>query len=115
VNACLLVLGVLVGCGGGAPPADGALLPAAGEDRWLAEDKLRHFGMYFAATGFAYGGARFLVEPDVARLAAAAAALAAGVGKEIHDVRAGYGFSLKDLAWDAAGVALGLALVRNIR
>jgi uncharacterized protein YfiM (DUF2279 family) len=56
-----------------------------------------------------------MIEPDPALVVAGSAALLAGVAKEIHDVRAGRGFSLKDLAWDAAGVALGLTLAQRIR
>jgi uncharacterized protein YfiM (DUF2279 family) len=86
-----------------------------GDDAWIAEDKLQHLGMSFAATAFAYAGARTMIEPDPALVVAGSAALLAGIAKEIHDARAGRGFSLKDLAWDAAGVALGLTLAHRIR
>jgi uncharacterized protein YfiM (DUF2279 family) len=86
-----------------------------GDDAWIAEDKLQHFGMSFAATAFAYAGARTMIEPDPAVVVAGAAALLAGIAKEIHDARAGRRFSFKDLAWDAAGVALGLTLAHRTR
>jgi uncharacterized protein YfiM (DUF2279 family) len=135
VTACILVAGALLGCSSlGAPPVPWPterplgqpveqpvehritrVAPAPHRDPWLGEDKLRHFAMSFAATAFAYAGARTAVEPGHARLAAGAAATAAGVTKEIHDARAGGRFSLRDLTWNIAGVALGLALVHRTR
>jgi uncharacterized protein YfiM (DUF2279 family) len=131
VTACILVAGALLGC----PSLDAPLVPwqpqqpvgqpvqhriaraalAPQRDPWLGEDKLRHFSMSFAATAFAYAGARTAVEAGNARLAAGAAATAAGVAKEIHDARTGGWFSLRDLTWNLAGVALGLALVHQTR
>jgi uncharacterized protein YfiM (DUF2279 family) len=89
--------------------------PAAPRDPWLAQDKARHFAMSFAATAFAYAGARTTLDPDPAAALAGATALAAGIAKELHDARAGRWFSLPDMAWNAAGVALGLAFVHQIR
>ncbi|MGK7313593.1 MAG: hypothetical protein ACN0LA_15370 [Candidatus Longimicrobiales bacterium M2_2A_002] len=84
-------------------------------DRWIAEDKVRHFALSFAATSMAYGGARLGLDPGPGRRAAAGLALLLGVGKELVDLRNGGRFSLKDLAWDAAGVALGSLLAQQIR
>ena len=107
MNVCLVFLGILAGCSADAAP------PAP--DVWFAEDKLQHFTASLAATTVGYGGARTLLEPDPAILAAGAAALGLGIAKELVDVRSGGPFSLKDLAWDAAGVALGLTLANGIR
>jgi uncharacterized protein YfiM (DUF2279 family) len=85
------------------------------DDPWLGQDKARHFALSFAATAFAYAGARFVAEPEPARLVAASAAIAAGVGKEVHDARAGWGFSFRDMVWNVAGVGLGLVLVGQVR
>jgi uncharacterized protein YfiM (DUF2279 family) len=124
VNALTLGVAMVAAMAGPPPLAPDTIPPAVsravamsppGEDAWIAEDKLQHFGMSFAATAFAYAGARSMIEPDPALVVAGSAALLAGVAKEIHDVRAGRGFSLKDLAWDAAGVALGLTLAQRIR
>jgi uncharacterized protein YfiM (DUF2279 family) len=103
-----------------APPAWRPLAPlveepSAPRDPWLAQDKARHFAMSFAATAFAYAGARTTLDPDPAAALAGATALAAGIAKELHDARAGRWFSLPDMAWNAAGVALGLAFVHQIR
>jgi uncharacterized protein YfiM (DUF2279 family) len=124
MTACLIVLGLLVHCGStsrapvaGPPPGPVArpVAAAAAADRWVAEDKLQHFAASFAATSMTYGGARSLLDRRAARVAAGSVALALGVAKEIADARRGGPFSLKDMAWDAAGVALGLALARSVR
>lgn len=104
------MLGLVLGCAGPAPDP-----PGEPQDAWLAEDKLRHFTLSFGATTLGYGGARLALEPGSARALAGGLALAAGVAKEVADVRAGTFFSFRDLAWDAAGVALGLTLANQIR
>lgn len=98
-----------------APPSSGST-PQSERDHWLGPDKLRHFLAAFAATGYAHAGLRALdVDADGAVIGGVAFALAAGIGKEVHDVRVGRVFSLKDLAWDLAGTALGALLVRAAR
>ncbi|MBW3554537.1 MAG: hypothetical protein KY466_13565 [Gemmatimonadetes bacterium] len=109
MSACLIVLGIIVGCSAG-----GAEAVVAPRDRWFAEDKIQHFTLSAAATTIGYGGASVALERDAALLAAGVAALGLGVAKEVRDVRAGRSFSLKDLVWDAAGVALALTLVSRI-
>lgn len=112
MNPCLLSLALTLGC---APAIGPDPQPVAAIDRWIAEDKLRHFTLSFAATQMTYGGARAVMEPANAVPTAAGVALALGLAKEVADIRAGRPFSLKDLAWDAAGVALGTLLIRTIR
>lgn len=105
----------------GAHGSDSELQPQAlpaptapADDQWVAEDKLRHFTMSFALVQIGYGAARTVVDrPHAVRLAAAGA-LTMGVGKELVDHRAGGPFSLRDLAWDVAGVALGVVLAHRI-
>lgn len=114
MNACLLVLALAAGCPGAPgsdPMPDPTPIPA---DDWVAEDKLRHFTLSFAATQMSYGGLRVAVDHGGALTGAAVTGLALGLAKEVHDVRVGRPFSLKDLAWDAAGVALATLLVRQI-
>lgn len=108
-----LVLAVAAACATPAVTQEVAA-PAPVHDRWLAEDKLRHFAMSFAATGMGYGAGRLALEPDRARGAAVGLALLLGVGKELADAGRGDPFSLKDLAWDAAGVALGFLFAQRI-
>lgn len=100
-----MVFGFIVGCSG--PGADAV----AARDPWLAEDKIQHFTLSAAATTLGYGAASVTLEPDAALLASGVTALGLGVAKEVRDVRAGRWFSLKDLVWDAAGVALALTIV----
>ena len=88
---------------------------AQADDPWVGEDKLQHLGMSFAATSFGYGAARLALDREPATFAAAGAALAAGVAKEILDHRAGRRFSARDLLWDAAGVAAALTLIDRTR
>ena len=88
---------------------------AAHPDRWFGDDKFRHLTMSFATTSFAFAAARSLGMDDGAAPAAAAATLAAGIGKELFDARSGGFFSLRDLAWDVAGAVAGYAVARNVR
>lgn len=111
MSLCPVVLGVLVTC---APPPPPPAPSAALVDRWLAEDKAQHFAMSFAATSMTYGAARISLEPAPARTTAAGVAVMLGIGKELFDARRGGPFSLKDLVWDAAGVALGYTFVQRI-
>jgi putative lipoprotein len=90
--------------------------PQAATDSWFGSDKLRHFFMAFAVTGFAHAGLRALgAEGNAAVLGGVAVSLSAGLGKEVHDVRTGRGFSLRDLAWDLAGAAAGALLLDRAR
>ena len=87
--------------------------PAA--DAWIGEDKIQHFAASAAVTALAYGGARIaLDDPDDARLAAIGAGAVAGVLKELHDVRRGTIFSVRDLVWDTLGIVVGYLWIREI-
>jgi uncharacterized protein YfiM (DUF2279 family) len=82
------------------------------DDRWLAEDKLKHFFTSFVATSLAASGARVAgLDRERSLVLGAGAGLGAGVLKEIHDARAGGGFSYRDLLWDLAGIGAAAALV----
>lgn len=86
------------------------------QDEWIGNDKLRHFLMSMAVTQFAYGGLRTAdMEDDLALPIAIGVAAATGVGKELHDVRNEGPFSLKDLAWDAAGIIAAGLLLGSVR
>lgn len=113
---CPVVLGVLIACApaAGVRGAGPAELDPGPADRWVAEDKAQHMALSFAATGMAYGAGRLAMSPPDARATAAGLALALGLGKEIADTRSGGGFSLKDLAWDIAGIALGYTFAQRM-
>jgi uncharacterized protein YfiM (DUF2279 family) len=85
-------------------------------DRWFGEDKLRHFFASYAVAAVGYGSARLVgIESDAALSLATGGAAVASIGKEWADVRRGGPFSLKDLVYDAAGIAVALGILRNAR
>src|SRR3954470_18322558 len=83
-------------------------------DRWFGPDKLQHFFVSAFVQSMSYGTLRAAGAGHSASLAGASLTSAAlGVGKEIHDRHEGGTFSLRDLAWDAAGAGTAtVALVR---
>lgn len=95
-----------------AGPAALRVVPEASADRWLAEDKARHFTLSFAAASMTYGAARAMgVEGGTALAVAGGTALVAGVWKELRDRRIeGETASWKDLVWDALGISAAIAL-----
>lgn len=79
--------------------------PAA-PDRWFGPDKVRHFFTSALLQSVGYGTLRAMdVEHGAALVGASAVTAAFGIGKEVSDRRRGYGFSGRDLVWDAAGAA----------
>lgn len=86
-------------------------------DRWFAEDKVKHFLASFVATSLGASAARLGgLEPRESAWAGAAVGGAFGVWKELRDRgREGSTASARDLVWDAAGVAAGVAVQRQIR
>ena len=86
-------------------------------DRWLGRDKVKHFltSAFVQSVGYAALQAAG-AERGAALAGASVATLGAGVAKEVADRRAGGPFSVRDLAWDAAGAgAATLLLVRTQR
>jgi uncharacterized protein YfiM (DUF2279 family) len=84
-------------------------------DRWVAEDKLKHFTMSYGITMFAYAGGRMLTGHNTSAGLALGASGSAGILKEIYDRKHDKPFSLRDLTWDLAGIAAGYALIKNAR
>jgi uncharacterized protein YfiM (DUF2279 family) len=121
VTPLLQFLVILELCAAGATRARPELvrpdpIRAVQQDRWLAEDKLKHAFSSVAAVNFVYAGARTAgLHDESAIVAAAVSAAAAGIWKEVHDRRRGRPFSSRDLVWDAAGLTLGVILVSNAR
>jgi uncharacterized protein YfiM (DUF2279 family) len=102
----------------GGTDAGGVVIAVVGADRdpWFGSDKLRHFVTAFAVTGHAQAGLRALdVDRGDAVVGGFVISMVAGFGKEVHDVRRGSFFSLKDLAWDLAGALTGAVLVAAAR
>lgn len=87
-----------------------------GGDSWLSADKVKHFFLSAFVQSVSYSTLRTArASHDDALLAASALTLAVGVGKEVHDERAGEKFSVRDLAWDAAGAGTAAALLSRAR
>jgi uncharacterized protein YfiM (DUF2279 family) len=94
---------------------DSTRIPQRPADRWVGEDKLKHFAMSYVTTAFAYAGARSVMTADASTRSAIAAGIAAGVLKEVYDHAHAKPFSARDLIWDVAGVALGYVIVKQAR
>jgi uncharacterized protein YfiM (DUF2279 family) len=107
MNVCLLALCLALG-GGRNQPAP---------DRWIAEDKWKHFAASFVTTALAGGVARAAgADAGVSAAIGAAAGAAAGVWKEIRDERRSPGSgSARDLTWDAVGVGAAAAVLSQAR
>lgn len=83
-------------------------------DKWLAPDKLKHFFMSAFIESASYSALRAArVNRHDALVGAAGLAVSVGLGKEVYDSRTGEGFSMRDLAWDAAGTAAGAAFLSH--
>jgi uncharacterized protein YfiM (DUF2279 family) len=94
-----------------------SLNPTAPPDRWLGDDKVKHFFTSAFVQSMSYGALRSSGLNHGAALAGASVTTAAvGVGKEVVDLRVRGEFSLRDLTWDAAGAgAATVLLVRTKR
>lgn len=83
---------------------------------WFSRDKLYHFGISAAGTGALYaGGLRLGLSRRQAALASTLLVGAAGVWREVGttdraDPLTRRKLSRRDLVWDGAGIALGLAV-----
>jgi putative lipoprotein len=83
-------------------------------DGWFGADKLKHFFMSAFIQSMAYSSARAAgASHDGAFVSATAATVGFGIGREIYDGRVKKAFSYKDLVWDGAGLAAGIALVNK--
>lgn len=87
------------------------------QDSWFGVDKVKHFFMSAFIQSVTYGTLRATnVDHRSSMYGAGAVTALFGVGKELRDRRAGSGFSVRDLAWDATGAgAAGILLDRARR
>jgi uncharacterized protein YfiM (DUF2279 family) len=109
MRSLVLVLSLWVPAGGGGGGGGGG-------DSWLSSDKLKHFFISAFVQSVIYSALRTARAPhDGALVGASALTLAVGVGKEIHDDRSGEDFSVRDLAWDAAGAGAATILLSRTR
>lgn len=89
--------------------------PHAAPDPWFGRDKLLHFTASALIQGAAHAAFRSRSATYAqASWGAAAVTAGAGVGKELWDRRRNRDFSLRDLAWDGIGGAVGAVIVRQV-
>lgn len=81
-------------------------------DRWLGPDKVKHATVAFAIQGGSYAAMRGATGHSGAIIGAMAVTVAASVLKERLDRRR-TGFSVRDLAWDAVGIAIAAVIVSH--
>jgi uncharacterized protein YfiM (DUF2279 family) len=84
-------------------------------DRWIGEDKFRHFFYSYAITTGTAGAARAVTGHDESVVVGAAIGLLAGVGKELYDRKGNGTASFRDLLWDVAGVTVGVLVAQHTR
>lgn len=83
---------------------------AHAEDRWWARDKALHFGVSGALAAGGYGASSLVFDERWQRAGVGASvALTAGIAKEAYDEIDYGGASYKDMVFDVAGTALGIA------
>jgi len=81
-------------------------------DAWFGADKLKHFFVAAFTQSVAYTALQSArVRHDHALAGAWAVTAAASVAKEFHDKRTTGLFSVRDLAWDAAGAGVATVLM----
>ncbi len=91
--------------------------PDPPRDRWVGEDKWKHFFASFVVTSLSASAARATgLSPEQSALVGASVGAGAGVWKELNDRRApGATVSFRDLAWDAAGIGAGAFVATRSR
>jgi uncharacterized protein YfiM (DUF2279 family) len=83
-----------------------------GGDHWFGADKVKHFFAAAFVQSVSYSVVRGAgASPGASLAAATGATVAASLGKEILDRRAGGRVSVPDLAWDAAGAGAASLLL----
>ncbi len=93
----------------------GGTKPAEPGDRWFGPDKLWHFTASALIQSATHGVLRSRgVSYANASWSAAGVTAAAGIGKELWDLRRRDDFSLRDLAWDGIGGTTGAVLMRQL-
>lgn len=87
-----------------------------GGDGWFSADKAKHFFVSAFIQSASYSLLRTTgLSHKVSLAGASAMTLSLGVGKELRDKRDGGDPSLKDLTWDAAGMAAASGLLSATR
>ena len=84
-------------------------------DSWWGPDKVKHFFMSAFVQSASYSALRLTrLDRGVSLGGATVVTVSLGLGRELHDRRTKGQFSVRDLAWNAAGVgAASLVLART--
>lgn len=93
------------------------LLQASARDPWFGTDKMKHFFMSAFVQSVSYSVIQVTTRGSRSSLLLSASATTAivGIGKEIHDRRVKGLFSVRDLAWDAAGAGTASLMLSQTR
>ena len=81
-------------------------------DPLFGPDKVKHAVVAFAIQGGGYAAMRVAAGHDVSLMAATIGSAGISLLKERYD-RGSTGFSMRDLAWDAVGIALASLIVSH--
>ena len=93
-----------------------AVLHAPPLDGWFGADKLKHFFLSALIQSATYSIARTAgLERSGGQIAGGVLVAGFGLGKELRDRRSAKPFSVRDLAWDAAGGVASAALLNGTR
>ena len=93
------------------------LLQVGARDSWFGTDKVKHFFLSAFVQSLSYSVMQVTTRRSRSSLllSASAASAAAGIGKELHDRRVKGQFSVRDLAWDAAGIGTASLMLTQTR
>ena len=93
------------------------LLQVGARDSWFGTDKVKHFFLSAFVQSLSYSVMQVTTRGSRSSLllSASAASAAAGIGKELHDRRVKGAFSVRDLAWDAAGIGTASLMLTQTR
>jgi uncharacterized protein YfiM (DUF2279 family) len=86
-------------------------------DNWIGADKVKHFFTSALIQSLAYSVTQVTTQGSRSSLllSASVASAAAGIGKEMYDRRSYGHFSVRDLAWDAAGAGMASLMLARTR
>ncbi len=96
------------------PRVASAQIPA---DHWIGADKVKHFFTTALIQSLTYSVIQVTTQAPRSSLlfSASVASAAAGIGKEMYDRRSYGHFSVRDLAWDAAGAGTASLMLAHTR
>lgn len=91
-------------------------VPPWQRDAWFGADKAKHFVVAAAIQSVSYAVWRDRgTRPEPALWRATAVTASASLGKELFDRSRGRLFSVRDLAWDAAGAGAASLVIIQVR